>query len=48
MRKFISADAKNHFGELIHAARAAPVVILQFLPRKLRIASRFAALVLLL
>jgi prevent-host-death family protein len=23
-------DAKNHFGELIHAARAAPVVITKY------------------
>jgi prevent-host-death family protein len=27
MRKFTSAHAKNHFGELIDAARAAPVAI---------------------
>jgi prevent-host-death family protein len=27
MRKFSSAHAKNHFGELIDAARAAPVAI---------------------
>jgi prevent-host-death family protein len=30
MRKFTSADAKNHFGELIDAARAAPVAITKY------------------
>ena len=30
MRKFTSAHAKNHFGELIDAARAAPVAITKY------------------
>ena len=30
MRKFTSADAKNHFGELIDAARAEPVAITKY------------------
>lgn len=30
MRKFTSADAKNRFGELIDAARAAPVAITKY------------------
>jgi prevent-host-death family protein len=30
MRKFISAHAKNHFGELIDAARAVPVAITKY------------------
>jgi prevent-host-death family protein len=30
MRKFTSAEAKNHFGELIDAARAAPVAITKY------------------
>ena len=28
MRKFTSAHAKNHFGELIDAARAEPVAVI--------------------
>ena len=27
MRKFTSADAKNHFGQLVDAARLAPVAV---------------------
>ena len=30
MRKFTSAHAKNHFGELIDAARASPVAITKY------------------
>jgi prevent-host-death family protein len=30
MRKFTSAHAKNHFGEIIDAARAAPVAITKY------------------
>lgn len=30
MRKFTSAHAKNHFGELIDAARAEPVAITKY------------------
>lgn len=30
MRKFTSAHAKNHFGELIDAARAKPVAITKY------------------
>lgn len=30
MRTFSSADAKNHFGELIDAARLAPVTITKY------------------
>ena len=30
MRTFTSADAKNNFGELIDAARAAPVAITKY------------------
>lgn len=30
MRKFSSADAKNHFGELVDAARVAPVAITKY------------------
>ena len=30
MRKFTSADAKNHFGELVDAARVAPVAITKY------------------
>jgi prevent-host-death family protein len=30
MPKFASAHAKNHFGELINAARAAPVAITKY------------------
>jgi prevent-host-death family protein len=30
MRIFTSAHAKNHFGELIDAARAAPVAITKY------------------
>ena len=30
MRIFTSADAKNHFGELIDMARAAPVAITKY------------------
>ncbi len=30
MRKFSSADAKNHFGELVDAARIAPVAVTKY------------------
>lgn len=30
MRTFSSADAKNHFGELIDAARIAPVAVTKY------------------
>lgn len=30
MRKFTSADAKNHFGELVDAARVASVAITKY------------------
>lgn len=30
MRTFSSADAKNHFGELIDAARLAPVAVTKY------------------
>ncbi|MCZ8036302.1 MAG: type II toxin-antitoxin system prevent-host-death family antitoxin [Novosphingobium sp.] len=30
MRKFSSAAAKNHFGELIDAARLAPVAVTKY------------------
>lgn len=30
MRKFTSADAKNHFGELVDAARVAPVAVTKY------------------
>jgi prevent-host-death family protein len=30
MRTFTSADAKNHFGELIDTARAAPVAVTKY------------------
>ena len=30
MRKFTSADAKNHFGELVDAAPVAPVAITKY------------------
>ena len=30
MRKFTAAQAKNHFGELIDAARTAPVAITKY------------------
>jgi prevent-host-death family protein len=30
MRIFSSADAKNHFGELIDAARLAPVAVTKY------------------
>jgi len=30
MRTFTSADAKNHFGELIDAARIAPVAVTKY------------------
>ena len=30
MRKFTAVDAKIHFGELIDAARAAPVAIIKY------------------
>jgi prevent-host-death family protein len=30
MRTFSSADAKNHFGELIDAARLAPVAVMKY------------------
>ncbi len=30
MRKFTSADAKNHFGEMIDAARVAPVAVTKY------------------
>ena len=30
MRKFTSADAKNQFGELVDAARVAPVAITKY------------------
>ncbi len=30
MRKFTSADAKNHFGGLVDAARVAPVAITKY------------------
>ena len=30
MRKFTSADAKNNFGELIDAARLAPVAVTKY------------------
>lgn len=30
MRTFSSADAKNHFGELVDAARIAPVAVTKY------------------
>ena len=30
MRTFSSADAKNHFGELVDAARLAPVAVTKY------------------
>ena len=30
MRKFTSADAKNQFGELVDAARVAPVAVTKY------------------
>lgn len=30
MRKFTSADAKNHFGQLVDAARLAPVAVTKY------------------
>ena len=30
MRKFSSADAKNHFGQLVDAARLAPVAVTKY------------------
>jgi prevent-host-death family protein len=30
MRKFTSADAKNHFGVLVDAARVAPIAITKY------------------
>jgi prevent-host-death family protein len=30
MRKFSAADAKNHFGELVDAARLAPVAVTKY------------------
>jgi prevent-host-death family protein len=30
MRKFSSAEAKNHFGELVDAARLAPVAVTKY------------------
>lgn len=30
MRKFSSADAKNHFGELVDAARLEPVAVTKY------------------
>lgn len=30
MRKFTSADAKNHFGKLVDAARVAPVAVTKY------------------